>query len=203
MAELLTQREIAEYLDLDVRSIRNLEKLGLPTRSVKPKGGNGTPEKRYPWPAALHWYIRYKATPPKKEKSDAKRLLKAQARKTEAQAAKEELSLLERQQLLMAVDDVERELEEILRNLRAGLLTFAPRWAPEIVGLETVGAARAKLDTAIEELMLQLVRKGDADAPEDAGSVDDAADDDPADDDDDDDEGGPPPRGGEYFTPEP
>jgi phage terminase Nu1 subunit (DNA packaging protein) len=89
MAELLTQRAIAEYLDLDARQIRNLEKLGLPTRKV---GG----EKRYPWPSGLHWYIKYKTAAGKKQ-TTSKRLEAAKLRSAEAKAEQDELDLFERQ----------------------------------------------------------------------------------------------------------
>jgi hypothetical protein len=173
MADLLTQLLLAEYLDMDARQVRRLEKEGLPTRSVRG-------EKRYPWPAALHWYLKYKTELAKKS-SPAQRLLLANARKAEAQAAMAENELFKQQAFLFTGDVIDREVEEVLRNLRAGLLTFEGRWAPELVNLETTGAVRAKLGPAIEELMRILVRAGDN---EDAGSGTD----DPGDDEDDEDD---------------
>jgi phage terminase Nu1 subunit (DNA packaging protein) len=169
MAELLTQSAVAEYLDVDARHVRRLEKSGLPVRTV-------AGDKRYPWPAALHWYIKHRETLVRGQ-NIPKRLAAAKVRQAEADATTKEMDLAKRQGVYVTVDDMERELETILRNLRAGLMTFAPRWAPELVGLETVGQVRAKLDEAIEELMLVLSRQGDVDAGSGGDAVADSPDD--------------------------
>jgi hypothetical protein len=85
--ETLTQKALAERLDLDVRQIRNLEKKpGFPVAWKRD-------EKTYPWPEVLHWYLNFKAESANAKFTGPARLAAAQIREMEARAAKQELAL--------------------------------------------------------------------------------------------------------------
>jgi phage terminase Nu1 subunit (DNA packaging protein) len=154
VAELLNQQQCAEWLDVSTRHVHNLVKLGLPTV-------NDAGKTAYPWPAGLHWYIRYQVELAKKggtkptaeasaEEDAAVRRREASARalKLEAEAEDAVLELHERRGQLVTVDYMAHQLDGVLRNLRAGVQNFEGRWADALVGLESTTAVRAVLRPA-------------------------------------------------------
>lgn len=161
MAEMLTQQQVAEYLDINPRSVRNLQKAGLPMRRVK-----GDP--RYPWPAGLHWYLRHKLQSALKN-ATPKREIAARVRKLEAQADREELSLRRDRREVITLDDAQRSMEAVLERIRSVMLTFSGKWAPELVGCETTIDVRKRLEPAIAAAMTALVEAGVPEASEDEG----------------------------------
>lgn len=167
MAELLRQKVLAEYLDLDPRQIRNLEKKGLPTRAVKG-------ETRYPWPKCLHWYLDFKLQS-LKGKGTAKRVLEARIRKLEAEAERAELDLLERRSELVAFTFMERELTAVLERVRAVMLSFKGKWAPELVGCDSEAEVRKRLDVAIDDGIRALQQAAAGEEDEEDGAADPAA----------------------------
>lgn len=110
--EWITQKELAERLDLTVRQVRNLGDHGLPRRE----------DGRYPWPDAQKWYIRFK----QQEKvqranverpNDAERA--ARTRKLTAEAIARELEIAERQGQLIHIDHHEQVLQDVCDRLAA------------------------------------------------------------------------------------
>ncbi|HET7552183.1 MAG TPA: hypothetical protein VFK04_12905 [Gemmatimonadaceae bacterium] len=164
----LTQVEISEWLDLTTRRVRDLVKEGLPSRVEKGK-------RLYLWPAALHWYIRYKVEAERKQRPNGdsesiaelhRREKMADVEKAEADAEIRKLELARQRAITMTVDDAARELEHILGGMNSALGNFSGRWAPELVALPDTRAVRALLDKAIAELRELLTAAGDTDAPE-------------------------------------
>lgn len=153
MAELLTQQAIAELLDLDTRQIRNLQKQGLPMRRVK-----GAP--RYPWPAGLQWYLAHKVELATK-RAGPKALEEATLRKLEAQARLHEIDVEKAEGTLVTLDYAQAQLEAVLQRVRAKLLNFASRNAPQFVGIRGTAEAQAKLHEAIVDVMSALAEIGE------------------------------------------
>ena len=144
MAELLPQSAIAEYLNVDVRQIRNLEKKGLPMVRVK-----GTP--KYPWPAGLHWYLDFKiqAALKKEGGGEAERW---RVRTERAKALRAELDLAQRRGELLGVDWVLRQAERWLTLTRSHAMNLGPGIATNLAG-----AART-----VPEVQLLVDRETDA-----------------------------------------
>ena len=127
--EKLTQKALAERLDLDVRQIRNLEKKpGFPVTWKRD-------EKTYPWPEVLHWYLAFKADAANAKFAGPARLLAAEIRDKEARAAKTELGLARERGELIERGTVRRERQQAWRVIRNINSTRASRWLTELEGL--------------------------------------------------------------------
>lgn len=192
MAELLSQKKLAEWLNVVPRTIYDLQKKGAPSTLDRGK-------RVYPWPAFLHWYIEYRINQALEKggvgAADAEAALEAKLRasvayadKLEAEAAQAQLALAEKRGQLVTLDYMVGELEKVLTVLRASLLTFSGRVAADLVGCQDTRSVRTVLDPAVDELMRQLSLAGDDDEDEEgddpiAAALDGAADEDAADDD--------------------
>lgn len=157
MSEWLTQAEVAERLGITARQIHNL------TKSIDGKPGIPSTVKdgrrAYKWPEASHWYIAYKLEVAKPKGDDAKE--DAQTRKLLAEAALKELDLAKQQGQLLDADYVEQQVTGILERLRSRILASRGRYAPQLVGLKTVGEVQIKLEKLTDELLDALAAVGD------------------------------------------
>ncbi len=151
--EVLAQKELAARLDLDPRQIRNLSKRGMPTTYL----GESGMERGYPWPACLHWYVRFKVEAETQRLSTPQRMQAAQIRDLEAKAAKSELALalVRGEQLDRPL--VTRERRQAFEQLRNISMNRPSRWAPQLDGL-TGNVLQAKLEDLTQEEMAQLQR---------------------------------------------
>lgn len=141
--EVLAQKELAARLDLDPRQIRNLEKKGMPRTYLREDGE----ERGYPWPACLHWYVRFKIEAETQKLTVPQRLQAAQIRDLEAKAAKSELALAQVRGELLERPLVRRERQQAFEQIRNVNATRASRWAPQLEGL-----AGPQLQTRLEDL---------------------------------------------------
>lgn len=156
MSEWLSQKELASRLGLSSRQIANLAKEGLPKRSRKGKV-------EYEWPAANCWYLERKIaeavakiTPP--EPDDAR------ARLDTVRARLAELELAEREQKLVTVAYMEQQVSAIAQQLRASLLAIPAKYAPLLVGRQSIPEAQVKLEMLVSETLAAMSEIGDDDA---------------------------------------
>lgn len=127
--EKLTQKVLAQRLDVDVRQIRNLEKKpNFPVLWEKD-------EKSYPWPEVFHWYVNFKTETASAKFTGPQRVLAAQIRDMEARAAKTELALAQARREVLERATVRRERQQAWGVLRNVNTTRAARWQPELEGL--------------------------------------------------------------------
>lgn len=151
--EVLAQKELAARLDLDPRQIRNLVKRGMPTSYL----GESGMERGYPWPACLHWYVRFKVETETQRLSTPQRMQAAQIRDLEAKAAKSELALAQVRGELLDRALVTRERRQAFERIRNVYVNRPSRWAPQLEGL-TGTILLARLEDLTQDEMAQLQR---------------------------------------------
>jgi phage terminase Nu1 subunit (DNA packaging protein) len=155
-------KELAAILNLTPSRIHQLVEQGLPK---KLRG-------KYDLLKCARWYIRYlRAVIEKKEvpmpdgafageHGERVRLLRANADLREMELARERSELV-------SVEDVEREMTNLIRTTQAHVMAIAPRMAPELVGETSRMMILAKLDKACKETLAHLARVvKDGDSPE-------------------------------------
>jgi hypothetical protein len=152
--EKLSQKELADRIDVVPRQVHNLVNEGMPTRVSKGK-------RYYPWPECNVWYIDYKirsaAAKPDKRRD---RLNDLELRKEEVAVRSAELKLAKEEARLVSIDYMEHQVSMILEGLRGKLLSFSGKHCSSLVGLGTPAEVRSKLDVGIEEVMQDLVEIG-------------------------------------------
>jgi phage terminase Nu1 subunit (DNA packaging protein) len=153
--EKLSQKELADRLDVVPRQVHNLVNEGMPTKVQKGK-------RFYPWPECNVWYIDYKirSAAPKPDKN-RDRMAELELRREEVAVRSAELKLGKEEARLVSINYMEHQLSTILDGLRGKLLSFSGKHASDLVSLATPAEVRAKLDTAIEEVMQALVEVGE------------------------------------------
>lgn len=175
MAEWLTQSECADRLGITPRQVYNLTRsvAGRPSIPSRMKEG----KRQYKWPDANQWYIDQKLAAAKPEKAEDEQKL-AQTRKTVAEASLKELELAKQEGALLDADYVERQLTLILEALRSRLLAARGRFAPQILGIKSIGDAQRRIEPLFDELM-ETLRRVPEDAALDEDDEDEAAVDEP------------------------
>lgn len=144
--EKLSQKVLAQRLDIDVRQVRNLEKKpGFPVLWHRD-------EKTYPWPEAFHWYVNFKLESSNAKFTGPRRFEQAQIREMEARAAKQELALSLARGELLERSTVRRERQQAWAVLRNMNTTRASRWFPQVQGLEGPVLLQKLEDLAEEDL---------------------------------------------------
>jgi phage terminase Nu1 subunit (DNA packaging protein) len=142
----LTPKDLGDRLGVSTRSLLNFEKRGLPV------AGEGA-AKRYPWPAAREWFNEYlqdQAAP------DGSELEEARVRKWTAEARRAEYELARTEGSMVAVEDMERLLEDVLQRLRGKLLSLPQKLAPRMVDLASYAQALPILEAEVAEMMDEL-----------------------------------------------
>jgi phage terminase Nu1 subunit (DNA packaging protein) len=147
-------KQLAQFLNLTPSRIQQLVQEGLPK---KLRG-------KYDQDVCVGWYIRYlqnlvatKAVVGEggavlaNERQERLRLLSADADLTEIKVARE------RGQLVL-IDEVEKEMADLILTTKARVLAVAPRVAPELVGETSRVMVQAKIEKALKEALVQLER---------------------------------------------
>jgi hypothetical protein len=113
----------------------------------------------------MHWYIRYlQAALEKKsvplagggyagEREERVRLLRAEADLKEIELAKERSQLV-------SIQDVEKEMTDLVLITKARIMAIPPRLAPELVGECSRVMIQAKLEKACKESLSYLAKAG-------------------------------------------
>lgn len=145
---------VAQALNLDERRVQQLVKEGLPRETR----GQYDPVK------CMLWYIRYLQSALEKksiptldggfagEREERIRLLRADADMREIELARE-------RGLLVAIDDVERDITDLILTTKARVMAVAPRVAPELLGLNSRVMAQAIVEKSLKEALLQLSKR--------------------------------------------
>jgi phage terminase Nu1 subunit (DNA packaging protein) len=146
--------KIAQALNLSEQRVHQLVKEGLP------KEGRG----QYDPVKCMLWYIRYlqqalekKAVPTLDggfvgEREERVRLLRADADLREMELARE-------RGLVVAIQDVEKEMTDLILTTKARVMAVAPRLAADIVGETSRVMAHAKIEKALKEALLGLSKR--------------------------------------------
>jgi phage terminase Nu1 subunit (DNA packaging protein) len=145
-------KQLAAILNLSVSRIPQLVHIGLP-KKVRGK---------YDQDECVGFYIRYlqalveqKAVVGeggevlKNEREERLRLLRADADLREIELARE------RSQLVM-IDDVEKDMSELVLTTKARVMAVAPRVAPEITGETSRVMVQAKIEKSLREALVHL-----------------------------------------------
>lgn len=145
---------VAQALNLDPRRVQQLVKEGMP----KEARGQYDPVK------CMLWYIRYLQSALEKkslpmadgkfagEREERVRLLRADADLREMELAKERA-------LVVAIDDVEKEMTNLVLVTKARVMAVAPRVSPELVGETSRLMIQAKLEKALKDALLNLSKR--------------------------------------------
>ncbi len=166
--ENITQAELAKRLDRTTKQIRNLT-----SRHGMPRNADGS----YPWPESHEWWVKFKM-----EEKDRRRgndagvsdLDRARAAKEWALAKMRELELEERMGELVSADYLARQVEDCCTAVRATLNNVPGKYAPRIIGVDSVGKAQLILQDVVDEVLRSLQEAaeqipdtdGDADPPD-------------------------------------
>jgi phage terminase Nu1 subunit (DNA packaging protein) len=146
--------KVAQALNLDERRVQQLVKEGLP------REGRG----QYDPVKCMLWYIRYlqqalekKSVPTLDggfvgEREERVRLLRADADLREMELAKERSQLV-------SIQDVEKEMTDLILTTKARIMAVAPRLAPEVVGEMSRVMAQAKIEKALKDALLHLSKR--------------------------------------------
>jgi phage terminase Nu1 subunit (DNA packaging protein) len=140
--------KLAQALNLTEQRVHQLVKEG-----VLRKEGRG----QFDAIKCIRAYIRYlqgllerDAVPPS-EHQERVRLLRVQADLKEMELSKQHSQLV-------AIEDVEREFNDLARTTAARVMTIASRLAPELVGETSRVMIQAKLDKACRDALAHLAR---------------------------------------------
>jgi phage terminase Nu1 subunit (DNA packaging protein) len=151
-SRIVSIKEIAVILNLTRSRIQQLVQEGLPK---KLRG-------KYDQDECTGWYIRYlQALVEKKaivdeggkvfasEREERLRLLRADADLREIELARERSELV-------SIDEVEREMTDLILTTKARIMAVGPRLAPELVGETSRIMAHAKIEKALKDALLNL-----------------------------------------------
>jgi phage terminase Nu1 subunit (DNA packaging protein) len=154
-ARIVGVKHLAEILNLTPSRIHQLVQEGLPK---KLRG-------QYDQDQCTAFYIRYlQALVEKKaivgeggevltnEREERLRLLRADADLREIELARERGQLV-------TIDDVEKEMSDLVLTTKARVLAVAPRLAPELLGETSRVMAQAKIEKALKEALLGLSKR--------------------------------------------
>lgn len=145
---------IAQALNLTEQRVHQLVREGLP----KEGRGQFDPIK------CLMFYIRYlqralekKSVPTLDgsfvgEREERVRLLRSQADLSEIELSKQRSQLV-------AIQDVDKAMTDLVVTTRARVLAVAPRLAPELLGQTSRVMVHAKIESALKEALLDLSRR--------------------------------------------
>jgi phage terminase Nu1 subunit (DNA packaging protein) len=146
--------KVASALNLDERRVQQLVKKGMPRETR----GQYDPVK------CMLWYIRYlqqalekKAVPTLDggfvgEREERVRLLRSQADLSEIELSKERGQLV-------AIQDVEKAMTDLVLTTKARIMAVAPRLAPDLLGETSRVMVHAKIEKALKEALLNLSKR--------------------------------------------
>jgi len=151
---IVSIKEIAAFLNLTPTRIQQLVHEGLP----KKKRG------KYDKDECAGWYVRYLQALVERnaiideggkifatEKAERLRQITADADLTEIKLARERGQLVR-------VDEVEKEMSDLVLTTKARVLAVAPRVAPDLVGENSRVMIQARIEKALKEALIQLER---------------------------------------------
>jgi|SRR5579862_2223916 len=151
---LVNAEQLAAIVNLKKRRIFQLVEEGMPK---KHRG-------RYDVDECQAWYIRYlqaaigKKSLPIDEGGIANER-EARLRNLRTAAELKEIKLARIRGGLVSIEDVDREMTELVVTSRAQILSIAPRLAPELLGETERVMLQAKISKALGEALCQLAQR--------------------------------------------
>lgn len=151
---ILNAERLAEFLGLTKQRVHQLVAEGLP-RELRGK---------YDLEKSARWYIRYlqaaiekKAIPLEGDELVSEQ--RERVRKMRLEADLKEIELARERAQLVAVQDVEKEMADLVLTTKARIMAVPPRLAPELLGETSRVMAQAKIEKALKESLLQLASR--------------------------------------------
>ncbi len=150
---VLTQQQFLHFAKVPPRDLKELRAAGLPSTIVKRRLFYSVDSVRWVWARRLA------------EKDDAAgpTLDRARTKKTIAHAELAELKVAQARGHLIAVDDAEAEITDVLGALRQGILNIPSRWGGQLLGIDNHAEMEVALQRVARELLDSLRRNGDGD----------------------------------------
>jgi phage terminase Nu1 subunit (DNA packaging protein) len=153
---MLTRKEAKQALgDMPERSFARWVAKGLPRKG-----------ERYLWPELHRWILEH-ARQEGRESVRPADYEDARARKAIAEAELAEYDLARKRGELLTVADGEKTIAEAFQRIRGQLLAVPSRFAADLVGIQTLPEANARLTRAVTEVLEELATASDVPAPED------------------------------------
>jgi phage terminase Nu1 subunit (DNA packaging protein) len=150
--ELLNRDELAARFAVEVRTITNWVKEGMPQRSR-----SGKPA--YSWQDCYTWRekaIREDARATRHAAGDedrAKEMAELKLRQLRTETEQAELELAERRRELVTIDFMAEEFERITNALRARLMSIPSSWEPRLAAARTPVDRQIILRDLVNEMM--------------------------------------------------
>lgn len=129
-----------------------------------PRKGNNKSE-RYPWPEIHRWTLEH-ARQEGRESVRPADYEDAKARKAIAEAELAEYELLQKRGELMTLANGEKILSEAFQRIRGALLALPRRIASDLVAIQTMAEANARVTRAISEVLEELATGADVPEPD-------------------------------------
>ncbi|MGA3295263.1 MAG: hypothetical protein ABSE45_14945 [Candidatus Acidiferrales bacterium] len=153
---IVNAEKLAAFFNLTKQRVHQLVAEGLP-RELRGK---------YDREKCAQWYIRYlQAAIEKKaiplEPGAFATEQQEKVRNMRAAADLKEIDLAQRRGQLVAIDDVEREMTDLVLTTKARIMSVPARLAPELLGETSRVMAQAKIEKALKEALVQLASKGE------------------------------------------
>lgn len=153
---LLTRKEAKQALgDMPERTFARWVAKGLPRKG-----------ERYLWPEISRWLVEH-ARQEGRESVRPADYEDARARKMIAEAELAEYDVALKRGELLTVADGEKTIAEAFQRIRGQLLAVPSRFAGDLVGIQTLPEANARLTRAVTEVLEELATASDVPVSED------------------------------------
>jgi phage terminase Nu1 subunit (DNA packaging protein) len=154
---IVNAEKLAVFFNLTKQRVHQLVAEGLP-RELRGK---------YDQDKCAQWYIRYlQAVIEKKaiplEPGTFATEQQEKVRNMRMSADLKEIQLAERRGQLVAIDDVEKEMADLVLTTKARIMSVPARLAPELLGETSRVMAQAKIEKALKESLAQLASRSEA-----------------------------------------
>ena len=152
---------------------RLMKELGITERWVHRLVEAGMPRAshgKYDLHLCFRWYIRFLQGAVRKrslfsEEAGEKSLTQEKIRLLSAEADLKEIELAKQRGQLVAVDDVEKEVTELVLTTKARLMAIPARLAAEVIGETTRVSVQVKIEKHIKEVLRGLARSSNKSIP--------------------------------------
>lgn len=154
--EIVNAEKLALFFNLTKQRVHQLVAEGLP-RELRGK---------YDQDKCAQWYIRYlQAVIEKKaiplEPGTFATEQQEKVRNMRMSADLKEIQLAERRGQLVAIEDVEKEMADLVLTTKARIMSVPARLAPDLLGETSRVMAQAKIEKALKESLAQLASRGE------------------------------------------
>ena len=143
----LTKQRAADFMGVSLRQLERYVEQGMPREGARAEARYG--------PGSFAWFRDYQT-----RKNEAGRVAGAladeMARKTQIEADRAELKLLKEQGELVTIRSVCEKQVKANFIIRDKLLALPTKMAPLIVGMKKTSQVKARFETEIQEILMEL-----------------------------------------------